>query len=122
MIDDILVPTERLSDLDSELEARISSVELPDDVKTGEIGQALRRALLFERWPDLLEGEVLSPEQRRYNQYYWFTRFVTLKRKRDGYDAGLEQQSFKILEDASEELDWDLVEQITAAAQETGET
>ena len=53
-----------------------------------------------------------------YNQYYWFRRFVHLSAAARGYDAGLEQQAFKILEAAPEDVDWSVIESLDARATE----
>lgn len=79
------------------------------------IDQALAWALLFEHWPDLLPTSI-SHEMAFYNRYYWFKRFVVLKQQRDGYDAGLEQQVFHLLEQVDFDLDWTLMERLDAEA------
>jgi hypothetical protein len=55
-----------------------------------------------------------------YNRYYWFKRFVKQRESEHGFDAGLEQQAFKLLEAAPADIDWSMVEAIDARAQAAG--
>ena len=77
---------------------------------------ALRFSLLFS--DKVLVEKVglglLTDEQLFYNKYYWFLRFVRLSTARNGYDAGLEQQVFKLLESPHCTVDWGIVEGITS--------
>ena len=50
------------------------------------------------------------------NRYYWFTRFACLAQRTFGYDAGIEQQAFQIIEYAECEIDAGLLEQLVTAA------
>ena len=43
-------------------------------------------------------GQDLTPEDRFYNRYFWFRRFANAYQKKFGDDAGIEQQSFQILD------------------------
>lgn len=47
-----------------------------------------------------------------YNRYYWFLKYAKIHSEEHGRDAGLEQQSFNILEDAMDDLDWSVIEAI----------
>lgn len=47
-----------------------------------------------------------------YNRYFWFVRFLRLYCKKHGQDAGLEQQTFQILETSTIEIDWQVIEAI----------
>ena len=88
-------------------------------MREGEAGEALARSLLFEHWPDLVGGsEELDRERLLYNRYYWFVRFVALWQAAHGYDAGLEQQAFQMVEQADMQLDWDLLQQLDARARQ----
>jgi hypothetical protein len=69
--------------------------------------------LLFTHWPSLLP-EYLAAEQIFYNRYYWFRRFASLYQKKNGFDAGIEQQADQLIEYAGSALDWTVVEQIDA--------
>lgn len=53
-----------------------------------------------------------------YNRYYWFKRFVNQRATVHGYDAGLEQQAFKLLEAAPEDVDWSVLEALDVQADE----
>lgn len=119
MSKDPLIPPETLVPIQSELLRRIDQLDPPlaVDVREGEAGEALARSLLFEHWPDLLGGgEGLDRERLLYNRYYWFVRFVALWQAAHGYDAGLEQQVFQMVERADTQLDWDLLKQLDARA------
>ncbi len=65
-------------------------------------------ALLFECWPQLLPGPALDGAAAFSNRCFWLRRFATLKQRRDGYDAGLEQHVCQALEQVDFEPDWEL--------------
>jgi hypothetical protein len=118
--DDVLIPVDTLAPAQAELLRRIDLLNPPlaVDPRGGDAGEALARSLLFERWPDLLAGETLDQKRRFYNRYFWFTRFVTLWQAQHGSDAGLEQQAFKLLEQAGPDVDWDLVQRLDERARQ----
>ena len=111
-----LIPLETLLPLKNELFARMADPASPVEPESGEVGEALAWWLLFERWPELLPGPPLDEANAFYNRYFWFKRFATLKQKRDGPNAGLEQQVFKQLEQVDFEVDWEVMEQLDAEA------
>jgi len=111
-----VVPVETLSPVKEELFARIAQLTPAWEIEPGEVGEALAWSLLFERWPDLVPGPPLDPKTAFYNRYFWFKRFATLKQQKDGYDAGLEQQAFQLLEYSELDLDWELLGQLDAEA------
>jgi hypothetical protein len=89
------------------------SVELDDD--SG--GNEFKFYLLFENWPSLLadNGIAIDNELIFYNRYYRFSYFLKLYSAKHGYDVGLEQQAFRLLEDSETlnlEVDWDLITKI----------
>ncbi len=114
-----LVPLEMLSRVKNELYARIIQLIPSVQLDAGDVGEAFAWSLLFEHWPDLLPGSPIDRETAFYNQYFWFKRFATLKQERDGYDAGLEQQIFRLLEQPDFDLDWALIEQLDTEAVDT---
>ena len=62
-----------------------------------------------------LEGDF-SKEDIFYNRYLWFTRFAKLKEKQKGYDAGINQQSVRLLEEIDYndlEIDWNTIQKIS---------
>lgn len=110
-----LVPLEKLLSVRRELDARIARLSsLCVSPDSSDVGDALAWSLLFEYWPDLLTGVSMNQEDIYYNRYFWFRRYATLKQARDGYDLGLEQQVFQLLEQADYkfEPDWALIEQL----------
>ena len=111
-----LVSLDTLSRVRNELHARIAESAPEIALEPGPIGDALGWSLLFERWPDLLAASPVDRKIAFYNRYFWFKRFATLKQARDGYDAGLEQQVFRLLEQAEFEVDWSLLERLDAEA------
>jgi len=118
MSKDLLVPPSTLMLHQPELQRRIDQLDPPLDRarRTGEAGEALANALLFERWPELLTGEALDPERIFYNRYFWFRRFTKLWQVAHGPDAGLEQQAFQILEQAAFNVDWSLIQELDIRA------
>lgn len=58
----------------------------------------------------------LSNVKAFYNSYYWFLIFANRYQSKNGYDAGIEQGSFKMLEQMPPDADWKVVEEIAEAA------
>jgi hypothetical protein len=85
-----------------------STVDLADEY----YGPAFRRYLLFSKWSHLLSGKGLDERALFHNAYYWFRVFIKRHMATHGYDAGLEQQAFNILERAKGDIDWSIIEQI----------
>jgi hypothetical protein len=56
--------------------------------------------------PEMEEARVL------YNEYYWFLLFSKLYQVKHGYDAGLKQQAFELLDRSHVNIDWAIVEEI----------
>lgn len=119
MSNDTLVSQDTLLRVKDELHARIAQSAPDISLEPGPVGEALGWSLLFERWPELLPGAPIDREAAFYNQYFWLKRFATLKQERDGYDAGLEQQVFQLLEQADFDVDWSLMERLDAEAADT---
>lgn len=119
---DVLIPETRLI-VDDALLGRIEGIvpavnwpELDDDVR-----QAYARyiALLDDRLRLELGVGVLSEQVVFYNAYYWVLLYAMRFQARHGFDAGVEQEVFKVLERAPANIDWQLVEQINQAARLT---
>ena len=64
-------------------------------------------------------GQDLSSQDRLYNRYYWFNRYVAAYDTKFGYDAGNEQQAFMIIEYPDCEVDWNVLEELHNAARGT---
>lgn len=50
-----------------------------------------------------------------YSKYYWFTQYMKKHNEINGYDAGIEQQKLKLIEELEQRLenvDWDLLQKI----------
>lgn len=118
MLNDALVHVDQLSILDAELLRRARDIGLAIDVTPDATGLALSRALMFERWPELLPTGTLDPQRAFYNRYFWFRRFATLWQDTHGGDAGIEQQALQILEHVDFDVDWALWEEVDRAARD----
>ncbi|MES1199579.1 MAG: hypothetical protein ABUS48_06330 [Pseudomonadota bacterium] len=57
----------------------------------------------------------LTAEARFYNRYFWFGVLAKLRRRKSGYDAGMEQQHFQMLETAPPGVDLNIVEALDVA-------
>lgn len=117
---DPLIPPEAFAPIEAELARRIrESGEVgfsPDDPRFGE---ALARAVLFDRYDDLVQRVAagISDIARFYNRYYWARRFAVKAQEALGADASLEQWVFKVLEAGEAlELDWSVVEELDRRA------
>ncbi|SRR6266404_541917 len=116
-MNEVLVPENVLAGLDLTVSRLLKSggeaysVDQDDEL----YGAAFRRHLLFARWASLLPeaGLHLSKEEILYNSYYWMLKFAKLHAEKHGYDAGMEQRVFKILEQADCDVDWSVAEQIS---------
>ena len=57
----------------------------------------------------------MDSESLSYSKYYWYTKFKNKYEEIHGFDAGIEQQQFKLLEELQQKFDnihWDLIEKI----------
>jgi len=65
---------------------------------------------------NIIEMKLYDAEILFYSRYCWFCRFIKRWTALYGYDAGLEQQSFKMLEYYEgrfpHKIDWKLIEQL----------
>jgi hypothetical protein len=67
-----------------------------------------------------VQCRTLSPHDRFYNRYFWAKRFAAQYQAKYGFDAGVEQQVFKLLETAAElDLDWTVLDKLDRRAQES---
>jgi|SRR5579871_4127248 len=75
---------------------------------------SLRMFLRLTHRSHLFLDRGWAPEEVFLSRYYWFRRFVTLQSLKYGFDAGLEQQAFQILEYPFPEceVDWSVLEGI----------
>jgi len=111
----MLVPEEILAGQDEALGRLLSGSEFSTAVDPRDefYGLALRRALLFARWPFLLNGwHELSEQAILYNHYYWNSVFLKLYELKYGFNPDLEEASIQILGAARVAIDWEIIEQI----------
>ena len=94
LADDLAPATARFEEVRQGLSDRYD-VELTDHPTAG---PSLRHYLLLTECPELVAGLGLSEEERFWSRYYWLARFAREWQAAEGYDAGLEQSVFKLLE------------------------
>lgn len=63
-------------------------------------GPCLRNYGLLTEYPDVCGRLGLSADERFWSRNYWLSRFAREWQAAAGYDAGLEQQLFQLLESA----------------------
>jgi hypothetical protein len=61
-------------------------------------GRSLRNYAVLTERPELVAGLGLTDDERFWSRYYWLARFAREWQAAVGYDAGLEQAVFKLLE------------------------
>lgn len=79
-------------------------------------GRALQYYLILTESPHLLLPRSFTPSRLFWSRYYWFLRIAAVRQVSDGYDAGIEQQAFNILENVADldEGDISLCEQVAS--------
>ncbi len=92
---EIIMAAAILTDVDSRLR-RYCSEMLSHPIA----GPSLRNYSLLTECSDLVGKLGLSDADRFWSQYYWLARFTMEWTAIAGYDAGLEQQLFQLLEHA----------------------
>jgi hypothetical protein len=117
----ILIAVETLTGSDKALAEVIAGHEA---VAWGALDSASREAyawhLLFldEAARRSLGLSHLSIEEVFYNSYFWVLIFSKRYESKFGWDAGIEQQAFKVLEAAPSSVDWEVVEEIEQTVQQ----
>ena len=89
-----------------------------------ELDEDVRQA--YARHVALLDGELrrelgvgdLVEPVAFYNAYYWALLFAKRYQARYGFDAGIEQETFKVLERAPADVDWQVIERVNQSAQQ----
>jgi hypothetical protein len=88
-----------------------------DLLKSADLSEPLKNYLLLSYLPEVVE----YPKEKLdvfYGKYYWLSNFLGKHKKIFGEDEGLEQQLFKLAEEADQsnlDVDWNLVEEIEEA-------
>jgi len=95
-----------------------SKLSLGVDTNDSRYGEPLRFYLLLTHFPELIEDTV-DPSARFYARYFWFRTFSNRFQAAQGFDAGLEQQCFQLIEQADVPIDWEVVEQLDKRATAT---
>ena len=100
-----------------ELAFRIETADLSlgIDMHDSRYSESLRYYLLLTHWPELVDP-ALDPGERFYGRYFWFRTFSNQYQAVHGFDAGIEQQCFQLIEQADIPIDWSLIEQLDLRA------
>lgn len=77
-------------------------------------GPSLRNYVILTEYPEILHKLCLSVADRFWSRYYWFARFTLKWNGIAGYDAGLEQQRYLLLENT--DANWELLAEVEALA------
>ncbi len=77
------------------------------------VSENLKKYKILTYYPE--NFKQIDPLNLYYNRYYWYLKFLISYQREIGYDAGLEQQEFKILEDGENitNVDWSEIEKIS---------
>jgi hypothetical protein len=80
----------------------------------------LKKYLSLVQYP--FKFNNVEPLQLYYNKYYYFLKFLVAYQELIGFDAGLEQQEFKILEEGESypDVDWGVIESISNKLKNNG--
>jgi len=111
----MLVPEEILASQDEGVRRLLTGAESSQAVDPLDefYGLALRRALLFARWPFLLnQGHQLTEQAILYNYYYWHSVFSRLYTLKHGFNPEIEEATIQILGTTKIAVDWAIIEQI----------
>lgn len=81
--------------------------------------EKLKKAVVYYDFlSNNIENLVLKEDKSRilYSKYYWYTKYKQRYFEVVGYDAGIEQEGFKLLEEIENELedgvDWSIIQEI----------
>lgn len=82
-----------------------------------ELSKLLKYYLFLQQFvQDIITHSSFTHEEILYSQYYWFVHFKKLYFSKVGYDGGMDQQAYLLMEKLSTELegnvDWHLIEEI----------
>lgn len=99
---------------------KIIKLEKCYNVDINEISdEKLKKALVYYNFiSNNIENLFLKEDKRSimYSKYYWYTKYKERYFEVVGYDAGIEQEGFKLLEEIQNELkdgvDWGIIQEI----------
>lgn len=81
--------------------------------------EALKKVLIYYDFlSNNIENLTLKEDKSKimYSKYYWYTKYKQRYFEVVGYDAGIEQEGFKLLEEIENELehgvDWSIMQEI----------
>lgn len=112
-----------LSEEDIKLLSKVIKPQVEQESNVADLGDEdlkikLNYYLFLEKYADdILTSDIeISIEDLLYSQYFWLTKYKDLYISIVGYDAGLEQQVFKLAEEIDQQIeagiDWNLIEKI----------
>lgn len=81
------------------------------------LARLLNHFLFLQQYAEnIIANLSYTYEEILYSQYYWFVQFKNQYFAKEGYDAGMDQQAFLLIENLCNELDgnvdWELLEAI----------
>ena len=109
----MLIPESWLVDRDAEIRALVGK-PLESYAINGEdcdYGRSFRYFVLFSDCSDFILKSFaeITRSSLFYNKFYWFARFSNAYMKKHGFDVGLEQQQFQMLENQEGIIDLEVI-------------
>lgn len=111
-----IIPREEIETLFERLHPELDS-SIIITVDDEELSKILHYFLFLKKCiQDIVADSPFTYEEVLYSQYYWFVYFKNHYFLKFGYDGGMEQQAFLLIENLTYELDgevdWELLEKI----------
>ena len=108
--DDIAAAAAQIADMETRLSGYCSEM-----IAHPTAGRSLRNYVLLTECPEMVDSLRLSTDDRFWSRYYWLARFAREWQAVAGYDVGIEQQLFQLLEYA--EVEYDPLPEVEAAVE-----
>jgi hypothetical protein len=90
-------------------------INLNEDLLTNEIlSESLKKQLILRHLPEIIESPKAVTDLF-YSKYFWLATFNNKYKNIFGEDVGLDQQLYKLCEEAEQsnlDIDWNFVEKI----------
>jgi len=101
------------------IEEKISSLPVKYNIEelNNSLSEIFKYYLLFTHWTEIVNNEISDMQMSDifYNRYYWFMMYSRKYQSQNGLDEGIEQQAFKLLEEADHmdfDINWEIIENI----------
>jgi hypothetical protein len=111
-----IIKTQELEEMFKSLNPKVdySNLLVPND---HQLVKTFQHYLFLEQFStEIIEHFSFTYEDILYSQYYWFVQFKNQYSSKIGYDAGIEQQAFLLLENLStgleSDIDWKIIQEI----------